>query len=87
MPNRKKKKTERKTNYVGMRISEKQKYRLGQLAQVRGMTLSQVLEEAVEGLLTDPKWERNRCFAFIAAAAAIIESEENGGDEHEKIKI
>lgn len=47
------------------------------------MSLSEVLEAAVEGLLTDPKWEKNRCFAFISAAAQIIESAENGGNEHE----
>ena len=84
MPNQKKKKNERKTNYVGMRISESQKKRLSQLAQVRGMSLSEVLEAAVEGLLTDPKWEKNRCFAFISAAAQIIESAENGGNGHER---
>ncbi len=83
MANHKKRKNERKSSYVGMRISEDQKKRLSRLARVRGMSLSQALEEAVEGLLTDPKWKKNRCFSFINAAAQIIEEAENGGDEHE----
>ncbi len=78
MPNRKKKASERKTCYIGMRATQRQKERWSKLAKVRGMTESEVMTEAVEGLLLDPKWEKNRCIAYIYAAAKIIEESENG---------
>lgn len=84
MSNHKKKDSERKSYHIGMRVNKCQMQRWTNLAAVRGMTFSQLMTEAIEGLLTDPKWEKNRCIQFIKAAARIIDEKENGGNKEKE---
>lgn len=76
MANKCKKPSERKTVYLGMRITPKQKECWEYLAKIKGVSSSQMLKKMFESFLERPDWKKYNTWAFIKAAAQIIDKDE-----------
>lgn len=72
----KKRLSSKKTEQIGIRITPKEKERLEQLTRLKGVTISELLRDAVDKL-TEPEKGRNSIWEFIERAAEIIDREQN----------
>lgn len=84
MANKCKKPSECKTAYLGMRITPKQKECWENLAKIKGMSSSQMLKEMFESFLERPDWKKYNTWAFIKAAAQIIDKDEQTAKKEKK---
>ena len=75
MPNNCKKKSERKSEYLVIRVTPKQKEHWETLAKAEGLNLSQVLRMMVDDFLEKPNWITHNTWSFLKAAADIIDKE------------
>lgn len=76
MANKCKNPSERKSVYLGVRVTPRQKKHWEQLAANMGMTSSQLLKEMLESFLEDPNWKKKYTWEFIKAAADVIDKDE-----------
>ena len=74
MPNCKKK-SERKSEQLVIRVTPKQKEHWETLAKVKGLNLSQVMRMMVDDFLENPNWITHNTWRFLKAAADIIDKE------------
>ena len=76
MPNCKKR-SERKSEQLVIRVTPKQKEHWETLAKVEGLKLSQVTRMMVDDFLEKPNWITHNTWRFLKAAADIIDKEES----------
>ena len=74
MPNCKKR-SERKSEQLVIRVTPKQKEHWETLAKVKGLNLSQVMRMMVDDFLENPNWITHNTWRFLKAAADIIDKE------------
>lgn len=83
MANKCKKPSERKTVYLGVRLTPKEKEHWEHLAKIKGKSSSQMIKELLESFLERPDWKKYNTWAFIKAAAEIIDKDEQTEEKND----
>ena len=77
MSNRKKVKSERKSEKICIRITPGEKKNLEQLAKVKELTLTEMVREMLTKITGDADWKSREMWKYIHVAGQIIDEHEN----------
>lgn len=84
MPNRRKRSDIRKSEIIGVRVNKSEKKKIQTLAKIMGVSVSDLLKSAFDGLL-DGKNENSRdAWKFLFRAAEIMDQKENEWRSYDK---
>lgn len=77
MANKCKRKSQRKTEMIGIRVTPKEKERIEKLACIRGVTSTELIRTMFDGLLENQDRSSKEIWKFLYCAARSIDQKEN----------